>query len=98
MAGDSQMTSPVSGSSASAMASGLAQVIRVPSSPVASRWSVPPYSGRTATMCGVPACTQEIRAAEIAAMPLPKATACGVPSSAARASSKRATVGFHSLA
>ena len=70
----------------------------VPRAPLASRWSEPPYSGRTATTFGVPACTQASSVADSAAMPLANATASPVPSSLASAVSKRATVGFHSRA
>ena len=49
-----RMTSPVSGRIAAATPLGATQVTSVPSSPVASRWSVPPYSGRTATTCRAP--------------------------------------------
>ena len=93
-AGVSTNTSPVSGRSAAATASGAAQVTSVPSSPDSSRWSLQPYSGRTATTCRFPCATAESRQAETAAMPLANATPCSEPSSPASARSNRATVGL----
>ncbi|AGP53210.1 hypothetical protein M271_07950 [Streptomyces rapamycinicus NRRL 5491] len=94
LAGVSTMTSPVSGRIASAIPAGSTQVTSVPSSPVSNRWSLHPYSGRTATTCRSPWAPRASRHALSAAMPLANATALSVPSSRARAVSKRATVGL----
>ncbi len=76
---------------------GAPDVTSVPSRPVESRWSVPPYSGRTATTWRLPVgIVRESTAAVIAAMPEANATAVSACSSVASAVSKRATVGFHS--
>ena len=73
-------------------------VTSAPSMLERSRWSVPPYSGRTATTCRRPGWTAARRTAVMAAMPDAKATASSVPSSRASPSSNRATVGFHNRA
>jgi hypothetical protein len=89
----------VSGRIASATSASAQNVTSAPSRPVARRWSVPPYSGRTATTCRRPIIVVCARiAAVIAAMPDPNATAVLVCSSCARAVSNRATVEFHSRA
>ena len=88
----------MSGRTAAATVSGVAQVTSVPSSPEASTWSVPPYSGRSATACRRPDRAAASRTAVSAAIPLANATDSDVPSSVARADSNRATVGFHSRA
>ena len=90
LAGVSTHTSDVSGRTASATSSALTQVTSWPSRPLASRWSVPPYRGRTATMCP---CRDNSRAV-VAAMPDAKATAASAFSSTARPVSKPATVGL----
>ena len=95
-AGDSTITRPVSGRIAAAISAASAKVTSVPSRPIPSRWSVPPYSGRTATTCGVPRWTVASRTALSAAIPEANARASSVCSSSATADSRRATVGFHS--
>ena len=94
--GVSKMTRPVSGRIDSATVSGVAQVTVVPSRPVVRTWSLPPYSGRIATMCGVRSTTQARSVAVSAAMPVANATASSHPSSAATERSNRSTPGFHS--
>ena len=69
-AGDSMTTRPVSLRIASETWSMSVQVTVVPSSPLSSTWSVPPYSGRSATMCGLPAVTVASRHAVSAAIPV----------------------------
>ena len=98
-AGVSSTTRQVSGRTASATSSGPQNVVSTSSSPEASRWSVPPYNGRTATTWRAPdpACALAARTAAVtAAMPVENATDSAVCSRSASASSKRATVGFHS--
>ena len=71
----------------------------MPSRPVPNRWSVPPYSGRTATTWRPPdSAMAASTTAVIAAMPEENATASSVCSSRASPDSNRATVGFHSRA
>ncbi len=97
LAGVSTTTSAVSGRTVAAISASVHQVTSVPSSPVESRWSEPPYIGRTATTWRLPvSIVRESTAADIAAMPEAKATADSACSSVASAVSKRATVGFHS--
>ncbi|OEJ57777.1 hypothetical protein BGM19_07140 [Streptomyces agglomeratus] len=98
LAGVSTITRPVSGRIASAMPSGSTKVTSVPSSPAFRRWSLHPYSGRTATTWRRPSLARARSTALSAAMPLAKATALSAPSSRASPSSKRAVVGLSSRA
>ncbi|GBP99205.1 hypothetical protein SSP531S_06000 [Streptomyces spongiicola] len=98
LAGLSTITSPVSGRIAAATPAGSVQVTSVPSSPPSSRWSLHPYSGRTATTWRSPIEARTSSTAVRAAIPLAKATASSVPSSRASAVSKRAVVGLSSRA
>ena len=96
-AGVSSTTRQVPGRTASATPWGVQKVVSTSSSPEASRWSVPPYNGRTATTCRPPASAFAASTVAVtAAMPVENATDSAVCSRSASASSNRATVGFHS--
>ena len=94
--GVSTITSPVSGRIAPRTSSSSQKVTSAPSRPEPSRWSVPPYSGRTATMCRLPVAPGDRIAAVIAAMPEENATAASACLDPASPSSNRAIVGFQS--